>query len=266
MVHGADFGFDHAGPWSRFRWNSVEGQDRSLPSGAGVRYNFCMSDDPLPSALANVTLVRVQRSRVRDLNGFKKSHQVPTEVTEHTNSFVARIATEDLSADLEARFADFRKLLKFKRVDLQVSDPEGGVGLITTPWFDYHVIATIAPDDASEVLWRRQVAEFRSPPNLFSSAFSSVFGNMFDTVELLPPAAIDLADFIDQIEDRGLETITLDYDRNVTWCHVNLKGVLGQLQLTADRVSLVVSQPQSPTRLLEAFFHVRSQFAGINFF
>jgi hypothetical protein len=222
--------------------------------------------DPAAALLANVTLVREQRSRVRDLAGFRKSHQVPTEVSEHTNSFVARIAADDLVADLDSRFAEFRKLLKFKRVDLQVTDPESGVGQISTPWFDYQVIATIAPDDASEVLWRRQVAEFRAPQQLFSSAFSSVFGSLFDTVELEPPESIDLADFIDQIEDRGLENITLDYDRNTTWCHINLKGVLGQLRLTPDRVSLVVSQPQSPTRLLEAFFQVRAHFSGIEGF
>jgi hypothetical protein len=147
-----------------------------------------------------------------------------------------------------------------------VTDPDGGVGQITTPWFDYQVIAGIAPDDPSEVLWRRQVTEFRAPQELFSSAFSSVFGNLFDTVELLPPTSIDLAEFIDRIEERALDTITLDYDRNTTWCHVSLKGVMGQLQMTPDRISLVVSQPQSPTRLLEAFFQVRSHFSGIECF
>jgi hypothetical protein len=225
-----------------------------------------MPSEPESIHLANVTLVKEQRSRVRDLQGFRKGHQIPTESTEHTNSFVGRIAAEDLAADLETRFADFRKLLKFKRVDLQVTDPESGAAMISTPWFDYQIIASIAPDDPSEVLWRRQVAEFRSPAQIFSSAFSSVFGNLFDTVELLPPAAIDLADFIDQIEERGLDTVTLDYDRNTTWCHVSLKGIPGQVRLTADRVALVVSQPQSPTKLLEAFVQVRSHFSGINYF
>ncbi len=225
-----------------------------------------MSSDSQPSQLANVTLVKEQRSRVRDLSGFRKGHQVPTDVSEHTNSFVARIAADEIAQDLEARFSEFRKLLKFRRVDIQVTDPDGGVGQITTPWFDYQVIAGIAPDDPSEVLWRRQVTEFRAPQELFSSAFSSVFGNLFDTVELLPPTSIDLAEFIDRIEERALDTITLDYDRNTTWCHVNLKGVMGQLQMTPDRISLVVSQPQSPTRLLEAFFQVRSHFSGIECF
>jgi hypothetical protein len=76
-----------------------------------------MPSEPDSIHLANVTLVKEQRSRVRDLQGFRKGHQIPTESTEHTNSFVGRIAAEDLAADLETRFADFRKLLKFKRIE-----------------------------------------------------------------------------------------------------------------------------------------------------
>jgi hypothetical protein len=38
------------------------------------------------------------------------------------------------------------------------------------------------------------------------------------------------------------------------------------VRLTADRVALVVSQPQSPTKLLEAFVQVRSHFSGISYF
>ena len=225
-----------------------------------------MTTDPQSPELANVTLVRETRTRVRDLKGFRKSHQVPSEANEHTNSFVGRIAAEDISQDLESRFSDLRKFLNLKRVDLQVSEPDAGVGMIVTPWFDYLVRATVSRDDAAEVLWRRQVAEFRQPLELFAAGFSSAFGNLFDTVELEPAAPIDLAGFIDQIEERGVETIAIDYDRNATWCHINLSGVMGQVRLTSDRVSLVLAQPQSPARLLEAFLQVRSRFAGIECF
>ncbi len=218
------------------------------------------------AALANVALVREVRSRVRDLKGFRKSHQVPSQVNEHTNSFIGRIASDDISLDLESCFCDCRRLLNLKRVDLQVSGPDGGIGMIATPWFDYVVRATLAPDDASEVVWRRQVAEFRKPQELFTSGFSAVFRNTFDTVELAPTAAIDVAGLIDEIEKRSLKTIGIDYDRNTTWCHIRLSGVMGQVRLTSDRISLVLAQPQSPTTLLEAFLQVRSRFAGIECF
>lgn len=225
-----------------------------------------MTTEPCLSDLSNVTLVREQRSRVRDLKGYRKSHKVPTEVNDYANSFVARIAADDIGQDLESRFADFRKLLKFKRIELQVTNPEDGVGLIKTPLFDYQVTAALAPDDVAEVLWRREVTAFRKPKELFSSAFSSVFNNLFDMVELIPPSAIDLAEFIDRMEDRGSKSMTLEYDRNTTWCHINLKGIAGQMRLTPHRVSLVVPEPQSPTRLLEAFLKVRSHFSGIDCF
>jgi len=219
-----------------------------------------------PANLDNVTLVREQRSRVRDLKGYRKTHRVPTEVTDHANSFVARIATEDLSDDLEARFAAFRKLLKFKRLDLQVQEPEGGTGMIVTPWFDYQISASLAPDEASEVLWRRQINAFRRPQELFSPALSLVFGHLFDTVELIPPSAIDLAELIDRIEERNIATISLEYDRNTTWCQISLQGICGEMRLTPDRVSLIVAEPQPPSRLVEAFLRARSHFSGIECF
>ena len=96
----------------------------------GIADRKLMTSQPYPSDLANVTLVKEQRSRVRDLKGYRKSHKVPTEVNGHAISFVTRIATDDISQDLEARFADFRKLMKFKRIEIQVRDAEGGVGIM----------------------------------------------------------------------------------------------------------------------------------------
>ena len=46
--------------------------------------------------VAAVTLVRTRRSRVRDLRGFRKSHQIPEEYNEHTAAFIARIAADDI--------------------------------------------------------------------------------------------------------------------------------------------------------------------------
>jgi hypothetical protein len=225
-----------------------------------------MTSDPLPSDLVNVALVREQRTRVRDLRGFRKSHQLPTEVNDHTNSFVARIAADDISHDLESRFGDFRRLMNFRRVDLLVTEPEGGLGMITTPLFDYSVRAGLNPDDSTEVLWRRQLSEFRKPGHLFSSELSAVFGTTFDTVELVPPVAIDLTHVIDQIEQQSSETIGLEYDRHASWCRITLRGVPGELRLTSDRISLVLAQPLPPSQLLNAFLQVRSKLSGIECF
>ena len=66
--------------------------------------------------LSTIILVRQQSGRIRDLKGFRKGHQVPTEVSDHTQAFISRIAELDLREDLDERFDEFRRLLKFRRV------------------------------------------------------------------------------------------------------------------------------------------------------
>lgn len=217
-------------------------------------------------SLSNITLVREQRSRIKDLRGFRKGHQIPAECNEHTKSFVARIAAEELSEDLDLRFAEFRRSLGFKRVDMNVSDPDGGIGTIVTPWFDYQIIACQAEDDPAELIWRRQLTEFRKPEMIREPQVSTAFGNLFDTVELLPPAGIDVAEFIDQVEDASPDGVTIDYDRTASWCVITIKKVAGQVRLTADLMSLVVHQPQAPAKLLDSFIKVRDCFRGIEGF
>ena len=219
------------------------------------------------SKIKSVALVNEQRSRGRDLSGFrKKSHQVPNENNDRTQQFVGRIAEEEIGADLDERFAEFRRAFPFKRVDLKVSDPDNGTGAISTPWFDYRITVTVADDDPSEAVWRRQVTDFRDPEPLLSSEFATVFGNMFDTIRFEPPEAITIEEFIDAMEDRDDKTMTIDYDRTSTWCQLSLENIPGQLLVESDCVSLTTNQPQLPARLLEAFFRFREELTGIEWF
>ena len=213
--------------------------------------------------LSTIILVRQQSGRIRDLKGFRKGHQVPTEVSDHTQAFISRIAELDLRQDLDERFDEFRRLLKFRRVEISVTDPLSGTGLISTPWFDYQVSVLHDPGDAAAVLWRRQLSEFRQIDKLDSAEVKSVFGTTFDTVEFSPPAAIDVAAMIDQIEDEADARISLDYDRQTTWCTVTIQGIAGQMHFTSDRISLFINQAQPPAKLLDAFFQVKLRITEI---
>ena len=165
--------------------------------------------------IASITLARQQAGRIRDLKGFRKGHQIPADVSEHSQSFVGRIAEEDLRQDLDERFEEFRRQLKFKRVDISVTDPTCGVGQISTPWFGYQVSVIHDAADATAVIWRRQLSEFRQIDKLDSPELAAVFGTTFDTVELSPPAAIDIAALIDHIEDEADERISLEDRKSV---------------------------------------------------
>ncbi|HQX49251.1 MAG TPA: hypothetical protein PLY87_15325 [Planctomycetaceae bacterium] len=213
--------------------------------------------------LSTIILVRQQSGRIKDLKGFRKGHQIPAEVSDHTQAFIGRIAEQDLRQDLDERFDEFRRLLKFRRVEISVTDPLSGTGLISTPWFDYQVSVLHDPNDAAAVLWRRQLSEFRQIDKLDSDEVKSVFGTTFDTVELMPPASIDVPAMIDQIEEEADARISLDYDRQTTWCAVTIQGIAGQMQFTSDRISLFIHQAQPPAKLLDAFFKIKLRISEI---
>ncbi|MEN9555773.1 MAG: hypothetical protein RLZZ232_2059, partial [Planctomycetota bacterium] len=215
---------------------------------------------PHDTLLSGLTLVRTRRARVRELKGFRKSHQLPTEYNDHTAAFVARIAADDLSEDLEQRFADFRRQLQCRRTELIVSDPESGVAAINTPWFEYRVSATLASDDTTEVEWRWQLSDFRDPPKLSTPEVTQAFHGFFDTVELLPTQPVDPAELIDQIEERQVAGVVLDYDRKATWCTLQIKGISATLTVSGDLLSLHLHQPASPGKLIESFLQMHGEF------
>lgn len=217
--------------------------------------------------IGNVALVSEQRSLVKGLSGFrKKNHTVPDEFNDRTQTFIAKISAEELGADLDARFAEFRKHLGFKRADLNVSDPDGGIGAISTPWFDYRITVQHDSDDPTEVIWRRQVTEFRETSALLSSEFATVFGKLFNTVEFEPLEPIDMEAFIDNIEDREDSDLSIEFDRTTTWCYVTTPRIPGTLSVETDCVALTTLQPELPARLLEAFFSFREHLTGIDGF
>ncbi|MEZ6130617.1 MAG: hypothetical protein R3C59_18170 [Planctomycetaceae bacterium] len=213
-----------------------------------------------------MALVSEQRGRVRDLAGFRRSHQVPDECNDRTQSFIAKIAACDISDDLDMRFTEFRRHLKFKRIELKVTEPENGFGAISTPWFDYRITVTHCAEDVTEAIWRRQVTDFRNTSALLSSEFASVFGRLFNTVEFQCPESIDMEAFIDQMEDRNDPDLSVDYDRSSTWCSLTTSRIPGELSVQSDRIALITQQPQLPARLLEAFFQFREQLVGIEGF
>lgn len=212
------------------------------------------------NALPAVLLVRTRRSRVRDLKGFRKSHQLPTEHNDHTAAFIARIAAEDLAEHLEHRFSDFRRQLKCRRTDLVVTEPDAGIAAITTPWFEYRISAALAADDPTEVVWRWQLADLHSTDRIDSPEIASLFQGFFDTVELTPATSIDIAELIDRMEDLQPAGVLLDYDRQATWCSLQLTTASAVLTITADLLSFTIANPPAPATLLQAFLHARASF------
>lgn len=201
----------------------------------------------------NVTIVGQRIDRVRNLAGFKISHRVPAEVNDFSKAFVARIAADQIDADLGEIYDELRTQFRFKRTDMMVSTPADGRGSIATPYFEYSVIVSLNSHDPSQVIWQRQVSEIREPGQVLAEPFAAVFGSMFNTVELAPPKPVDLEAFIDRVEDLASEQVTLSYDKDATWCRVSVAGIAGEMEITARTLSLVQRNPKSPGILLQSF-------------
>lgn len=209
---------------------------------------------------SEVTLKRIQRGKVRALKGFRKSHQVPAEYNDWAAAFAAKIAADDLTEDIEQRFTDFRRQLGWRRVDLQVSDPDGGVAAIRTPAFEYRVQVELAEDDPSEVEWTWMLHEFTNFGLLSESGMDRIFSGTFDTVEFFPGEPLQLEGFIDRIEEQGPTGIILDYDHHATWCRLQIKGLGGELLLTSDSIAMTLHRTTTPGALISAFMTTHQRF------
>lgn len=212
-----------------------------------------MPDDFDQILTTRLSLVKTDGIRVRDLKGFRKTHQVPTEFNGHTQAFVARIAADDINAELESRFSQLKLNLKCRRTQLSVSDAIDGTGVIASPWFDYRVTVALDSEKCSRALRTQELTGFRQTDSLNWMALSAAFGCFFDTVRFSPTAEIDLNELIDFLEEKASKEVQLEYDRHVTSCLIRLQGMPGQLRVTNDSLSLSIDRPRLCSELVKAF-------------
>lgn len=216
------------------------------------------SGKPQAENVLRVTLLREQAESIRSLAGFKKTDKVPTVANSYAKSLVANLGAAPIEADVNEVREALRKHFSFKRKDLDSASPGDGTGSILTPYFVYSVTVTLNPANPAEIIWRRQITDIKEPEQVLSPAFENVFPKTFSTVEFTPPQPIDLPAFIDQLEDAGDDRVKLNYDPATTWCRLSMPGLIGQVEVTPERFSLLQLNPTSPKVLLEAFFKIQA--------
>lgn len=225
-----------------------------------------LSETSRTQPIGSIALVSQKAGRVCDLAGFrKKNHQVPTEVSDYTRAFVTKISDAELAEDLDVQFAEFRRHFRFRRAEMEVQDPGDGCAAILTPWFEYRISISQDDEDPAVYVFKRQVNKIVGPEELLSDEFAKVFGDVFNSIEVSPPATINMEEFIDSMEDLDKHTLSIDFDRTATWCQLSIVRVPGELLVETDQISLVLDQAQPPTKLLDAFFQFREELKDIEF-
>lgn len=214
--------------------------------------------EPSVEQVQGVTLLAERTKQLKDFDAYKKSHRLPDRPGVSADAFVARLATEDITADINQVFAALKTAFKFKRADLQSSNVGDGAATIVTPYFNYSITIGLDPEDISQVKVSRTVDDVKQPSQLFTAAFSKVFAGVFDTVRLDSPTPIDLPGLVDRIEELNDERIELDYDPQVTYCRLRVQGVSGAVTVQSRSLSIVHTRPQSPQVLLRSLLSLQA--------
>ncbi|WDI42602.1 caspase family protein [Bremerella sp. P1] len=209
----------------------------------------------------NVTLLARRTMRVQDLAGFQRGkHSKPARADSLAEKFIAKIAQEEIDADINHVFQSLRQQFKFKRADMNVSNQGDGTATIITPYFNYSITVHLAAEDPSKVIWLRMVDAIKEPEKLFSDRFAAIFADVFDTVTFEPAEPIDLPQLIDRLEDLEDDRLIVDYDPGVTFCSLSIDGIDGQITVTSDLWSIVHEKANTPKSLLAALFTIEEKF------
>ena len=201
-------------------------------------------------------------SDVKSLGGYRKSNPIPDRANEWARKYVNRVAGPDIKADLDNTFEMVREAFGYKRKDLDVSAERDGLGFIRTPDFEYTVTVSVNPDDPSEVIWRREVGRMSGPEFVRSEGFRDVFGATFNKLVFEFATPVDVADFVDRIEDAPPEGVKVTVASDSGAAVVALAGFAGRVSVTRDAVT-IEGQSGNPSSLLEQFMVFLRKFGAL---
>jgi hypothetical protein len=149
---------------------------------------------------------------------------------------------EQIRLRLEEVHSKMRKELGFKRRDVSADFEEPLTGRLITNDFTYSLRAEISPDRAGDVHWICEL-NFSDGDRLSSdSPVLSLLAEELDTLVVSLSRDIDIAQWIDLIEDRiddqRTSGISLDYDLDCRWCELSIKGVPVQIRLERREIRM----------------------------
>jgi hypothetical protein len=205
-----------------------------------------------PARLKRVVFRADLPGRVKELAGYRKSHSLPERANDWARKYVNRAAEPDIKADLDTTFERLRETFGYKRKDLDVSAAQDGVGFIRTPDFEYTVTVALDPSEPAAVLWRREVGRLSGADFVRSRGFHEAFGKAFNKLVFEFAVPVDVAEFVDRIEDAPPDGAKVTVASDSGAAVVALAGFTGRVSVTRDAVT-IEGPTGDPTSLLEQF-------------
>jgi hypothetical protein len=215
-----------------------------------------------PTRMKRVVFRAEVPGRVKDLTGYRKTHTLPERANDWARKYVHRVAAADIKADLDNTFDMVREQFGYKRKDLDVSAERDGLGFIRTPDFEYTVTVNVDPDEPAAVIWRREVGRLSGPEFVRSEGFRNVFGTMFNKLVFEFAVPVDVAEFVDRIEDAPPEGVKVTVASDSGAAVIALAGFAGRVSVTREAVT-IEGPSGNPGSLLEQFLTFLRKFGSI---
>jgi hypothetical protein len=190
--------------------------------------------------------------------GFKKSHRIPPNRRDGLR-FLSDLGACEIEADIDQKFLALKNGFRFKRREVTANTGEL-CGIIETPYFRYRLRLDFHPDDFGKVVWLRIVDEIAELAQITNPVFLEVFGRQFHSLELASSQPFPLEEIVDRIEDLESDSISVSYDKDLTWCEIGFSSGKIPIRLAGNR--LQISSPLrdvTPGELLELLSEIQSQ-------
>ncbi len=140
---------------------------------------------PVDAALAGIKLRNnseflegAETGTIRQLDGFKRGHKVPTDINNSAEGWCHRLLAARVAEELQELYQRAGVALNARRKDLRKED-DGGAGGLDTPAFRYSIETGQNPEDPAEYIIRRRL-ELRQGWAAHRTAINELFGTEFD--------------------------------------------------------------------------------------
>ncbi len=182
--------------------------------------------------LRRVALRSESTTAVRDLADYRKSHAVPAKAGPASRRFVQRLAAADLRADVERVATLCRERFGHPRRQLVAAVGQDGTGSLRTPDFEYAVSVELDPADSTRLVWRREYGRFSD----LAFARDADFGPTFDQLVFELARPLDVASFLDRLEDAPMPGLRVAAAFDGDSCELELPGVVGRVEVRRGEV------------------------------
>ena len=209
---------------------------------------------------AKLSFVEQRTEPIKQLPGFQKGYRVPTSANPSDQKFIEKITTPTLDEDLQETFSALRKTFGLKRKEISVDGPCEGSGFVSTPFFDYEVNVSIDPETPSRVNFGRSISNIVELGKVLDERFDDVFGKRFSTLIVEVEKELDLELIVDTIEDEDPEGVSVDYDKDLTWCEIQVLGSTATIVVESHSIRVESVRETTPKQLLDLFTDIQQQF------